>query len=316
MRRLLRETDDATPATPLAIDVDPFLSLAFAPRPWLVEGLIQQKDAGMIHAWRGVGKTHFVLTLTWALASGGAFLRFKVPQPAGVLLVDGEMPREDLQQRLVRLVRASPETRRAPLRVLAADMFDTGLPSLSSAKGQAVVDANLAAVPEIQVVIVDNVSTLCRSGQAENDAESWNAVQEYVLSLRRRGISVIFVHHSNKNLTQRGTSKREDILSWVLDLRRPDDYKEADGARFEMHFSKARAIHGEAAQALDVQLIDTPAGGLDWTWKTAGQSQRERALDLLAGGTSADEAASQLGVSRATIYRWKKAEGDGLSHVS
>jgi hypothetical protein len=95
-------------------------------------GLIQEKDAGMIHAWRGIGKTHFVLSLTWALVSGGRFLRFEVPESRGVLVIDGEMPREDLQERLKRIVSGSPGPRLAPLRILAADMFERGLASLAA----------------------------------------------------------------------------------------------------------------------------------------------------------------------------------------
>jgi len=311
---LLKERDAEDDGIPLAIDVEQFLAIEFPPRPWLVQGLVQQKDAGMIHAWRGVGKTHFVLSLTWALVSAGSFLRFRVDAPAGVLLIDGEMPREDLQGRLARIMRAARGVRRAPLRILAADMFESGLPSLATPEGQSVVDFNLAGCPEIRVVVVDNVSTLCSSGQGENDAESWNVVQEYVLQLRRRGISVIFVHHSNKSLSQRGTSKREDVLSWVLDLRRPDDYREEDGARFEMRFSKARAIHGEAAQPLDVRLVDVEGGGLDWSWRPVDQSERERAVELLEAGAGVDDVAREIGVSRATVYRWKKALEEGLSH--
>ena len=307
--KLLREKDPDEEDIPMAVDVDAFLSLSFPPRQWLVDGLIQEKDAGMIHAWRGIGKTHFVLSLTWALVSGERFLRFEIPEPRGVLVIDGEMPREDLQERLKRIVSGSPGSRRAPLRILAADMFERGLASLATPEGQAIVDANLSAFPEIRAVVVDNISTLCSTGAAaENEAESWNAVQEFVLRLRRRGISVIFVHHSNKNLSQRGTSKREDILSWVLDLRRPDDYREEDGARFELRFSKARAIHGEAAQPLDVQLIDAPGGGLEWSWRPVGPSSstKEEALSQLEEGLSMTEVAKALGVNRTTVYRWKK----------
>jgi len=34
--------------------------LAGPPREWLVEGLIQGRDAVMVHAFRGVGKPRFV----------------------------------------------------------------------------------------------------------------------------------------------------------------------------------------------------------------------------------------------------------------
>ena len=45
------------------------------------------------------------------------------------------------------------------------------------------------------------------------------------LDLRRRGIAVLFIHHGNKSGGQRGTSRREDILDFVIQLKRPNDYK-------------------------------------------------------------------------------------------
>src|SRR5262249_59995012 len=52
----------------------------------------------------------------------------------------------------------------------------------------------------------DNVSTLT-SGGKENEAESWLPIQQWVLSLRRRGISVLVIHHAGRNGEQRGRSE-------------------------------------------------------------------------------------------------------------
>jgi putative DNA primase/helicase len=90
---------------------------------------------------------------------------------------------------------------------------------------------------------------LCRGGK-ENESESWAPIQEWILSLRRRGISVLFVHHAGKGGAQRGTSKREDVLDTVIVLRHPDNYSPSDGARFEVHLDKARGVYGEQAQPL------------------------------------------------------------------
>ena len=49
-------------------------------------------------------------------------------------------------------------------------------------------------------------------------------VQEWILQLRRRGISVLIVHHAGKGGDQRGTSAKEDVLDTVIKLSRPDDY--------------------------------------------------------------------------------------------
>ncbi len=37
---------------------------------------------------------------------------------------------------------------------------------------------------------------------------------------------------------QRGTSRREDVLDTVIQLKRPKDYEPEDGGRFEVHFTK------------------------------------------------------------------------------
>jgi putative DNA primase/helicase len=69
---------------------------------------------------------------------------------------------------------------------------------------------------------------------------AWTPIQEWLLKLGRRGISVLFIHHAGTNGRQRGTSRREDVLDTVMALRRPEDYSPEQGARFEIHFEKLR----------------------------------------------------------------------------
>ena len=84
-----------------------------------------------------------------------------------------------------------------------------------------------AVLGDAEVVLFDNVSTLFRTGQ-ENEAESWAPVQNWLLKLRREGRTVVIIHHSNKAKAQRGTSKREDVLDTVLNLRAPSDYEPSE----------------------------------------------------------------------------------------
>jgi putative DNA primase/helicase len=79
---------------------------------------------------------------------------------------------------------------------------------------------------ELELVILDNLSTLTTG--RENEAESWLPVQQWALSLRRRGISVLLDHHAGRNGEQREASKREDVLDTMLTLRHPADYLTSD----------------------------------------------------------------------------------------
>jgi hypothetical protein len=76
---------------------------------------------------------------------------------------------------------------------------------------------------DFDLIVLDNLSTLVRSGR-ENESESWLPVQEWALQLRKRGKSILFVHHAGKTGQQRGTSKKEDVLDTVISLKRPKDY--------------------------------------------------------------------------------------------
>jgi hypothetical protein len=191
----------------------------------------------MVHAWRGVGKTRFAHSLGYAIATGGKFLNWQAPKPRSVLLVDGELTAPELQQRLKAVAGDKPNPN---FRVLASDLYELGLPNLSTSQGQKLIED---AIGESEVIILDNQSTLFRSG-VENEAESWLPVQQWFLGLRRRGKTVVLIHHSGKGGEQRGTSRREDVLDVVLSLRRPADYDAEEGARFEVRFEGARPHWG------------------------------------------------------------------------
>ena len=90
-------------------------------------------------------------------------------------------------------------------------------------------------------MIIDAVSTLCNDPRAnKSDTKSWDSMQTWLLSLPRQGIASFVVHHSGKGGDQRATSKREDIMTQVMRLERPNDYHPGQGAPFELHFVKAR----------------------------------------------------------------------------
>jgi putative DNA primase/helicase len=282
-------------------DLEAFLALELPPRRWLAEGLIAERGLAMVHAKRGVGKTHFVLGLACAIAAGKPFLRYQVPTPAGVLLVDGEMPTPDLQDRLRLYVRAGCKLQ-APLRLLCADLAERSLPSLATPEGQTVIERKLT--PSIKLLILDSVSTLCQSGEAsENDAASWDAVQTWILSLRRQGVAVLIVHHGGKDGKQRGTSKREDVLDQVLLLQQPSDYSPSEGARFEAHLEKGRQVKGELAEPFEATLKSID-GQAVWTWRPLRAVERAKGIrDLVLGGAPVRSIAEELRLPPTTVHR-------------
>jgi len=264
--------------------------------PWLY-----QKNLAMVHAKRGVGKTHLALAVAFAVASGGAFLSYRAPRPRGVLYLDGEMPGQLMQKRLSELMGAdgvSPDL----LRIVTPDLQEKPMPDLGTLAGQREVDALVD--DQTALIIVDNLSCLVRSGGAENESESWSTVAEWALNHRRAGRAVFFVHHSGKSGAQRGTSKREDLLDVVINLRRPAEYSETDGAVFEIIFEKARSLRGQSVEPVEARLMALPNGQQEWVSRSVEDVSRKTVAELWNGGalTLAD-IVRETGRHKSTVHR-------------
>jgi hypothetical protein len=191
------------------LDVGEFLAREFQPREMMFAPWLPTQGIAMIHAERGIGKTHVALGTAWAIHVGARFLRWTAPQPRRVLLLDGEMPAVALKERLAHIAEVSEyPAQRANLKIAAADLTRDGLPDLSDPAAQRLYSK---VVEDADLVIVDNISALCRM-MKENDADAWTPVQNWALQLRRAGKSVILIHHAGKSGRQRGTSRKEDVL--------------------------------------------------------------------------------------------------------
>ena len=281
-----------------------FLSLHFPERKMLLSPVLPRQGLCMLHAQRGVGKTFIRLSAAYAVASGGKiFGCWEAPEAARVLLIDGEMPARALQDRLAAIVVGSqnepPDS--DYLRILTPDMQDGPMPNLATSEGQEAVEPFLEGV---DLIVLDNLATLARHGRA-NDEESWLPVQGWLLGLRRRGISALLVHHQGKGGDQRGTSAKEDILDTVISLKRPQDYRSEEGARFEVHLTKARGICGPEANPFEAQLYQD-GDALYWTTRAIEDSRAEQLRTLLAEGFTLRDAAEEMGISKSAAGRLKK----------
>ena len=160
-----------------------------------------------------------------------------------------------------------------------------------------------AALDGAELLILDNLSALCRSGR-ENEADDWQSLQDFLLRLRRRGVAVLLLHHAGKGGQQRGTSRREDLLDTVVALRRPQDYRPREGARFEVHVEKARGVAGEALDPFEA-LLEVRDGKALWTTRTVEDAEAARVAALAKDGLTVRDIAEELGISKSKAQRLK-----------
>jgi putative DNA primase/helicase len=265
----------------------------------------------MLYAPRGMGKTYVALSMAYAIACGSPALKWRADKPRRVLYCDGEMPAGALQDRLAGIAKGCGREPPQPdfLRFACdALMPDTGLPNIAAPEGQEAIEA---ALGEGDVLVLDNLSTLAR-GLRENEADDWGGLQAWLLGLRRRGKGVLLVHHAGKGGQQRGTSRREDTLDTVIALRRPADYDQSQGARFEVHLEKARGVFGADAAPFEAALKEAQdGGGLAWAWSNLADAQRDRALQLLNSGMSLRDVEKETGLSKSAVHRLKQRADKG-----
>jgi putative DNA primase/helicase len=286
-----------------------FLKLELPPRRPMLTPWLKEKGTAMIYSPRGVGKTLLCLSAGYAIASGESLLGWSAPEPRRVLYVDGEMPAAEMQHRLATIVAGFTRVALSPyFQMLSADVSERGLPDLATPGGQREFDDSIG---DAELVMLDNISTLCRSGK-ENEAEGWQAVQDWALSHRRDGRSLVFVHHAGKGGNQRGTSKREDVLDTVIALRRPADYQPDQGARFEVHFEKYRGFHGADVEPFEARYEERD-GAAVWTRAAIADVELKRVADAVRDGLSVNDAAEALGMHRSKVGRLRlRAKEQGL----
>jgi putative DNA primase/helicase len=256
----------------------------------------------MVFAARGVGKTFFALNVAYAVACGGRFLKWEAPEPRSVLYLDGEMPATLLQQRLAEIVEDNDQAEpQKPLNILSAQLqdLDRGMLDLSKFEDLALLEPHLK---DIDLIILDNLSTLCRSGR-ENEAETWTIIQDWGILQRSRGRSVLFIHHAGKGGDQRGSSRKEDTLDCVLDLRHPQDYDPENGCEFEVHFTKTRLLYGDDAQPIVARLQSKEGGAPAWCWKTLDESNLDKVKRLLSDGMRQKDIVIELELSKGYVSK-------------
>lgn len=184
-------------------------------------------------------------------------------------------------------------------RFLAMDMQDLGVGiNLALPEDQAIVESQIG---NAELIVFDNLSTLVIDGR-ENDAESWDSMQAWLLRLRRMGKTVLLIHHAGRGENARGTSKREDVLDTVIRLKRPENYQPTEGARFEVHLTKARGVFGDDAKAFEAKLEEKDSL-LVWVTSEIVDPEIVHAMELSVGGKTVRDIATEMNMSKSKAQR-------------
>lgn len=163
--------------------------------------------------------------------------------------------------------------------------------------------------------MLDNLSSLFR-GVEENSADDWEVILAWLLKCRRYGISVVIIHHSGKDGSQRGTSRREDAAAWSIKLDAVGREDVAEGEiKFQAIFTKVRHTGFPITTEWTLKFPGEETPDAPITISIENKDMEQVVLDLIQAGVDNNkDIAEHLGLSAASITKlYQKLEKKGLA---
>lgn len=285
------------------LDADQIRVMDFPEKRKILSPWLSEQTLVLTPGWRGVGKTWFALGICDAITHGVNFGPWSTITPVPCLYLDGEMAIQDIKERIEFLANFATEKRKEPLLVYS-DFYGN---SLGIPKANLLNHKWRASIKEIsldwgiKLLVLDNLSSLC-PGIEENSKMEWDPINQWLLDLRFNGVSVIVLHHTNKEGGQRGTSGREDNIDISIHLTQPADYVPEDGCRFILKFSKARIRTADLQLIQDTEFqLKEVNGRAEWTHSGTKKKNKVEILRLLSDKVSQKEISEMLGLSKGRV---------------
>jgi len=288
-----------TPSPSLrSVDLGALLDAQLPARDWLLTPWLREQESALIWAASGVGKTMLTLSLALAIAGGGSVLGWRAPRPARVLIVDGEMPLDDLKDRLTSLTATVEDldldAARKNLTILARhhQAPETPFPDFGAEDQQAAVLATIRGYRP-DVVILDNLSTLATLDD-ENGAAETQRVVRLLTRLKQAKIATLVVHHSGKTgKTFRGSSMLATTFEVIIGLTREAGAEALDAsgsAHFKIEWTKFRGRRDPTVGDRTAILKETD-GVLRWSCSTPEDEVLHALATLARSGRYTTQAA-------------------------
>lgn len=302
-------SEEADQASPITVKpVSELLAATYPPIEFISDPILIHPGLCLLFGPSGISKTYFALAWAMTVAGGTNFLRWKNETPRGVLYVDGELGGRVMQQRVKLLSSGHEIVFKAPFYTASFDDQGSGLfPDLEDPVAQL---RYVAGIPDdVHLVVFDSLSTLA-SMEESNDYKSWSTIQRLLLGLRRRGISVLVIHHANKGGNeQSGTSRRVHVMDTVISLRQhqPPDGQTPGYKDVEIHVTKGRNLPPNMTEPFIATLSSPLHLGTSMAWSSGDLMARktEQIKELLRTGVPMSAIVQETGCSSALAYRIK-----------
>jgi len=285
---------------------------------FLFANALGKGSSSMIFGPGGTGKTWNAIYLCCALATGQpAFGGWKPGKPGTVLYVDGEMGKARMKRRIAAISKLFPEeSRKLVERHFVCFSVGKECPDLKEEEDRQLIERRLVEAKshsgaDVALLVLDNLQALLSGSFTMAE---WKIVNRWLRDLNNRGITVLVLHHPNKEGGMLGTVGIRNSLDNVLLLEDEGDGEGADdGIACKLVWNKARDLSQADRKPIHLKLNPDDRNPTMEFW-TDGDASLEAlhacVRDLVhAGGKTDKEMAKELKMNLNTFKALKKRLG-------
>ena len=211
---------------------------------FLIDDILDRRSILMITAASGVGKSLFAMSLGYALAVRGKLINgWKIPQKCKVLYIcDAELDERTLakhEEKFKKLYNLSCKP--ADFIIEHADRWDLNTDSCQQQTEELIEKCVTKGTvgQQVSVLILDSLNRLAPGAHQE---KKWERLSLWLTSLRQKGLSIILVHHAEKeNKTgYLGTSKIQNDIDAHIYLATDEERNVLGHIALKMQMKKNR----------------------------------------------------------------------------
>lgn len=233
------------------------LAMDMGQNEFLMENMFHAGELLIISGAAKSSKSYFTLDILAAMAGKGRIGdKIYANMACKIALIDGELSLNELASRISRIGALHGDIDRwsESVSVISAK-YEKRSFDLSDEADQQWLERRIG---DANVVAFDNYGKL--TGTSGDSFQTWRQIAAWFERLQQRGITVILVHHENKNEKVRGSMKMIDDADLLVSLKRPQGWEPFDGNIIEVHFPAARHLHGDQLEPFSITYAEDTTG--------------------------------------------------------
>jgi len=304
-----------------AFTLGEFIQKQYPPVEYCKYPLLATETITQIWSAPGIGKTHTALEMATSLCNGEAdFWKYKTNSnhkdyPA--LYLEGEMRASSLMDRLTTITQRYIDKGKkfnfdkfyiAPL----VEQEHQNFRPLNEEVGRKNVEIKAEQIYKKHgvkpFIFLDNIS--CLTSIQEKDGVEWLSFMSWLVKLRARGYSVVFLHHATKaGDTSSGSNMKERAVDIEMKLENPEPNEVIEGfngAQFKVSYPKWREFKNSSHAKPFIACLDRNSA--EWSMHEVKTKTKRKVEAALANG-GIKEAMTATGLSESQVYKYRKEIG-------